>query len=692
MKDLVEYLTTKVDGININNPKANAGGVLLKLHLTYREDMETLVLIAIQLMQRLFTREASDNPAGTTPLTNMSRKLGQFIYRHIGREPVTWKQELRLGDLFVEAFYNLGYVDITYPRRRDSSHIVEVTHRWGELRSIPTPKMGITITSTEPHQIHKIMGPVQQNGRPVVKDNFSVDNFDLHSPFVRSIDRLQRQGWKINEPVFKALKKAKGFTSSSTEKNKAKNLKRISKLIEWKFINSKAELLLDTEFYQYMSADYRGRIYYDEPFLNYQGSDLARGILLFGKGKVMRQEDTYWLAVHTATSYNQSYDISEIPDWCEADYASHLTEEGLESISVDKMTLNDRAQWTQENIQALITLGKNREFRPEAEKTVTFLACCVELYNYSITDGDYISHLPIPIDGSNNGWQHLGAISKDRKTGELVGLIPTDIQKDFYVQTAKELINQTEDDRLIGILDAMPMKHIRKGISKRGSMTRAYSAGAGKIAENMYFDCKVEDFHETYGIKEEDCSSFAKLLIKAIDIVCPGPLSTMAYFQALAAKEIGYTDRITWTTPSGFDVEYTAWKMDNHRCLGTISGYRRVNHVVHIASDYPDIRSFMCGISPNFIHSLDAAHMSLVVDEWPNTFGAVHDSFSTHACDVEDLLTLTKSKFIEMYDVPNFYDYIAEEIVTDHRDLDVEQPTQGELDIKEIEYSDYFFA
>ena len=58
------------------------------------------------------------------------------------------------------------------------------------------------------------------------------------------------------------------------------------------------------------------------------------------------------------------------------------------------------------------------------------------------------------------------------------------IQYDFYVQTAKELYNLTEDEHLKSILSKMPMKHIRKGISKRGSMTRAYSAGAQKIGEN----------------------------------------------------------------------------------------------------------------------------------------------------------------------------------------------------------------
>ena len=65
------------------------------------------------------------------------------------------------------------------------------------------------------------------------------------------------------------------------------------------------------------------------------------------------------------------------------------------------------------------------------------------------------------------------------------------IQKDFYVQCAKDLIKRVPDwfeER------QMPMKHIRKGIAKRGSMTRAYSAGAQKIAENMYLDCHVEGY------------------------------------------------------------------------------------------------------------------------------------------------------------------------------------------------------
>ena len=728
LSELSEYIIEKTNSHYYNS---NTGVMMLKLYPEYEEDMEKMIVLTIQIMQSLFTKESVDSPAGESPLTNLSMKIGQHLFRFMKREPTMWEHEIRLGDLFVEAFYNLGLINIDYPARRDSPHMVRVADNWGLLNRIPDSCLEISLTSTSFNVIPSITKPIQ-NGKPVVKEK--TDSIDINATYVKAINKLQQTGWKLNEKVFNAIPPV----PTKKEKNKERELKRQSKVIERKFINAKAKMLMGETFYQYISADYRGRLYYDEPFFNFQGSDISRGCLLFTEGKPINEGGEFWLAVHTAASYNQSYGVDEIPEWVTSDYKSYLEDEGLESISVDKMTLQDRHNWTLNNIQWINECGQDILYQEDAEKPVAFLAACIEWHDY-LHNEDHISYLPIPVDGSNNGWQHLGAISKDTHTGELVGLIPVDIQKDFYVQTAKELINQTTDERLMEILESMPMKKIRKGISKRGSMTRAYSAGAGKIAENMYFDCKVEDYHEDYGITQADCNKFARLLIQAIDTVCPGPLQTMAYFQALAAFEIGKfgvdpklvarrkelnrisdptseeleelndiciqleeqsehlvygngQKKICWTTPSGFNVEYTSWIMLKLRCKGSIQGYRRVEHVVRQPSDKPDIRGFMCGISPNFIHSMDASHMALVIDDWNGTFGAVHDSFSTHACDVEDLLTLTKNKFIEMYDVDNFYDYVEDQLITNKEDLDVEQPMRGSLKIKEIENSDYFFA
>ena len=429
----------------------------------------------------------------------------------------------------IEAFVYHGFAETIVPRRRDQSYVLKASPKWSELAEIPTSLVQLTIigsTQERPNAPDKSIHKQHEN------------LFDSTAPYVKALGNLQQTRWKINSKVLNTIIDQWPTYDEPILDNDAKEQKRLSKQIERKFIISKAEVLTSWDgFYQEMELDYRGRMYNTEPFLNYQGNDLAKGMLLFYEEKPITDRGIHWLAVQTATAYNQSFEVDAIPEWCSEDYKSYLIAEGLEDISIDKMTLRDRAEWTYRNMTKILHWGKTNELHMNAEKPVSFLACCYEWQKVSETGR---TSMPVAIDGSNNGWQHLGAISKDKLTGDLVGLSESKIQSDFYVQTAKELISLAEkNERLTEILKLMPMKHIRKGISKRGSMTRAYSAGALKIAENMYFDCKTEDYHELYGITEADCKKLAKLLIKAIENVCPGPLKTMAYLQALAGYQLG---------------------------------------------------------------------------------------------------------------------------------------------------------
>ena len=53
---------------------------------------------------------------------------------------------------------------------------------------------------------------------------------------------------------------------------------------------------------------------------------------------------------------------------------SYLEDEELESISVDKMTLEDRVRWVNENMTTLQEMGKGKEIQTEAEKVYLFLS------------------------------------------------------------------------------------------------------------------------------------------------------------------------------------------------------------------------------------------------------------------------------------------------------------------------------
>ena len=743
LDEVIDYLHKKIDKTNLNNPKSNIGAKLVKSSPVWKEKLDTMVLRAFQVIQMRFTRSNFTTQPGETGLTYVSTSVAKAVGPLIRRHPLTPQDQLAVGDLIIEGFVYHGFAEIeTPPRFSREGYKLCVCPKWEELHMTreqvkrviiasyaePIPTISVPIQSIhgDNHQIHKLHQHV----------------FDSEAAYVKAIDNLQSVAWCINERVLDTYLKTPIPYRDPDTLTKREQTQETSKRMERRFVIEKAKALNEEDkFYQAFDVDYRGRIYNIEPFLNYQSNDLAKGLLLFKEAKPITEEGEFWLAVHTAVSYNETFSINEIPEWCEVDYATYLREEGLEDISVDKMTLKDRAQWTYQNANRIIEWAETDSIQRDAEKPIVFLACC---YEWDIVEKIGLTCLPVAIDGSNNGWQHLGAISKDVQTGELVGLVPVKIQKDFYVQTAKKLIDLTTAEKQANILESMPMKHIRKGISKRGSMTRAYSAGSNKISLNMYDDCESEKFHKKYNIKLADCKYFAKKLVDAIEVVCPGPLQTMKYLQDLALYEIGKyeaggpggskryievrnrrrellrepektdedleeinslskeleeysfgltygngADYITWTTPSGFVAQYEKFTTSELKVRARING-KQIKHVLSAPTNRTDTHGFMCGISPNYIHSMDAAHMALVVAEWDGDFGAVHDSFSTHASDVGNLLKLTKKVFINMYDHDNYFNTIRQQITGGNDDI--VQPELGELNIKEIEDSDYFFA
>jgi DNA-directed RNA polymerase len=559
----------------------------------------------------------------------------------------------------------------------------------------------------------------------------------LSKPFITSLETLRQQPWKLNLPVLEAMEKT--YPSETLDlvddageifvynihhenlnlpkklnhldgtkfmgKKDPKLQRMLSKYFEYNQVLKKARLVNDQTFYQEVSCDYRGRVYYAESFLEFQGSDLARSLFLFANKKHVSEKGFFWLKVHTAACYNMSFNIDEIPHYFTTDYKSYLLEEGLDTISLDKMTLDDRAIWVDSNMAFINSVANCNKIVMEAEKPYSFLACCLEIKGYSqskILRQEYMSGFPIPIDGSNNGWQHLAAMSKDKQAGTLVSLVPTPIQKDFYVAVAKELITIMPDwfnEK------QMPMKHIRKGIAKRGSMTRAYSAGKQRIAKNMYDDCHVEGFTVKYNIDQDQCDTLAGNLIKAINSVCAGPLKTTKYLQKIAEHELNCNrNNLTWHTPSGFPVVYKAYLQHERKQRGTIRGITgnkdgRVMHVIKVdvlnketGDKVPCRRSFASGISPNVVHSYDAAHMANTIVGFNGSFGAVHDSFSTHADEVDFLQEVTKMNFIAQYDTENFFNTLQDTLMENKESFTFPQPETGSLDLQDVYNSKYFFC
>lgn len=557
------------------------------------------------------------------------------------------------------------------------------------------------------------------NGMLLYKDE---DLFEPHLGNSSAVPKLEKEIEKLSKRIDKLknitkIKETKSKLSKLQDKYNLENRRWTDKqyclrtqsqatrnraILETINGNENAPGWLGYEFYQSMYLDYRGRIYNRDPYFSYQSNDLARGHFLFAEEKPVDQKGAEYTFIHAATSFNQTYKIEELPlqKWIELDYETPLKNDGLVDISVDKMGVLDKHNWTVEHIEKILDVAENpigmQNYWMSAEKPWVFLSLCFEIggiIGSALSGEPYYSSMPISIDGVNNGTQHLAAMSLDEKAGALVGLMPMKMPKDFYLVMGKKILELNENTDIGIKMKHIPMKLIRKGISKRGSMTRAYDAGARKIGEIIYQDSYDAGITSTYNITRSDSKTLGKDLVKAYDSICHGPVEIKKYLQALVEHKINNMNMkdISWNTPSGFPVLTQKWVARKKVYKGYI-GKHRISHVYLDVTDKPALAEHLSAIGANWVHSYDASHMSLVINalDLPS-FGAIHDSFSVHASDVEQLIHTTKSEFIKMY-AKNVFADMREEIIWNDETFDKDVPKLGNLILEDIHGSDFFFC
>ena len=105
-------------------------------------------------------------------------------------------------------------------------------------------------------------------------------------------------------------------------------------------------------------------------------------------------------------------------------------------------------------------------------------------------------------------------------------------------------------------------------------------------------------------------------------------------------------------------------------------------------------------ISPNVIHSLDAAHLLLTIlhchESGVNDFFVIHDSFGCSASDTDEMFVAVRETFIAIYKDWDFFsefDKQARLRLADPSDPNLSPvPSQSDLDLNLVADSDYCFS
>lgn len=427
-----------------------------------------------------------------------------------------------------------------------------------------------------------------------------------------------------------------------------------------------ARALRNEEFYFPHNIDFRGRAYPIPPYLNHMGADHCRGLLMFGKGRELGEAGLKWLKIHLANVFG-----------------------------FDKASLKEREDFATKHISKIYDSASNplkgSRWWLNAEDPWQFLAACVELKNAleSPDPNKYISHLPIHQDGTCNGLQHYAALGGDSWGAKQVNLEPGDRPADVYSAVANLVKESIATDKENGNPYAEILHgRITRKIVKQTVMTNVYGVTyiGAKAQVRKALLATYKDLPNTDKMHPGVLSSYiatkiftalATMFRGAHDIqywlgecasrisqsVTPEQIDRMEETLSSPSELKGslktepisfehaaqFKSSVIWTNPLHMPV-VQPYRKSKSRVVAT--NMQKINISEPHRSHPVSKRKQLQGFPPNFIHSLDATHMllsALQCDELGLTFAAVHDSFWTHAADVEAMNTVLRDTFVRIH-------------------------------------------
>jgi DNA-directed RNA polymerase len=155
---------------------------------------------------------------------------------------------------------------------------------------------------------------------------------------------------------------------------------------------------------------------------------------------------------------------------------------------------------------------------------------------------------------------------------------------------------------------------------------------------------------------------------------------------------------VRWVTPSGF-LAVQDYREDVGEVMDFVVLGRRYQLLLEKVGDKLSTRKQALGISPNFVHSLDAAHLMRTVlfcaQDGVQDFAMIHDSYGVHAGRASLLRDNLRAAFVEQYSEPVLEEFRAQLLrqlpENQHEELPP-LPPLGDLDLEAVRQSDYFFA
>jgi len=461
------------------------------------------------------------------------------------------------------------------------------------------------------------------------------------------------------------------------------------------------------EFFIPWSFDYRGRAYPIPSFLTPQDTDFGKSLINFSNGSVITDDACDWLSFQCATTYGRTKD-----------------------------TMSERLKWTEDNLFTITRVATdpigNRPDWEAAEEPWQFLAACDEYYRCIIMQTCHVTYLPVATDATCSGLQILALLAKDKKTAQLVNVLPSERPQDAYQVIADDTKPhipkrlQPYMDRKVTKRTVMTIPYNAKPYSNSTYVKDALSdKGFKYVGDKSKYDVNHANLRDAVYddgkfLSREELTILVRRLRESMSRIVPGPMAVMKWIedeinQAIcngpyiivkdesrpykeALDENGkviknlYYSRVcythpgfTWVTPSGFIVHQRIKKKKVEVLDLQLLGRCQIR-VATDDTDEVDRARHKAATAPNLIHSLDASLLHLSVQRFDAPIALIHDSVLCRATDMSLLSTIVRETYMDIAKQDYLTDFAGQIMA------ETEPPIIGDLEPSSVIDSTYFFC
>ncbi|KAG5437468.1 hypothetical protein PCANB_000896 [Pneumocystis canis] len=558
-------------------------------------------------------------------------KLNDQLMKRLGSQPLRGNIHPRLLPMLVEPkpwiSWNSGGYYLSRSavmRSRDSPEQIQYLKIASERNNLKSIFEGLDVLGSTAWAINKpIFNVVMEIWNSGLKfaEIPSIDSNIIFPPRPTSKDPADRISWQI---LCKQIARD------------AQNKQSLRCDINYKLEIARA--FLHEKMYFPHNLDFRGRAYPIPPHFNHLGNDLCRGLLTFYEAKEIGESGLRWLKIHLANV-----------------------------CGLDKESFVEREAFTVENLKNIFDSADNplkgSRWWLKSDDPWQTLAACFELTAALRSPDPYKfkSRLPVHQDGTCNGLQHYAALGGDILGARQVNLEPSNRPYDVYTRVAELVNEQVQKDAKEGNHLAILLKDkITRKIVKQTVMTNVY--GVTYVGARNQILNQLKDIDN---LPKEMLFNFASYLAKivffSLKSMFTGAHKIQEWLNEAARRisksintfpsnNINHMTSVIWTSPLNLPI-VQPYRKSSRKQIKTnlqsifITDPNDMNPV--------DTRKQQTAFPPNFIHSLDATHMLMSAISCKNaglTFASVHDSYWTHAADVDNMNVILRETFVKLHE------------------------------------------